>query len=263
MAQSAVITPSTYSLRWGQTADKNYEIGIGYVALYPKKLVTDQDIDTDYQNGAAWQGVTALNESTTGGEYTSIYADNIEYLKLLSNEEFEFTIEAYTSPEEFYPCDGKVKADVGTSSSAAPVDGVYLYGQERQKFGLAYITDMGQDGSLKGSKLHIIYNAKAKPSSRNNATINENPEAVTFSWGCETEGVDVSALVSGATNKTAHVIIEGYGYGKISKTKWESILTYLFGDGAAQNPTPGKLPTPAKLYSLLNPTTVSTSKSTK
>ena len=251
MAQSAAITPSLYTLQWGQTADKNYEIGIGYVALYPK--ATTATADTSYQAGSAWQGVSAINESTEGGEYTSVYADNIEYLKLLSNEEFGFTIEAYTSPSAFYPCDGKTVADIGDVTNSVPVPGMYLYGQERQKFGIAYITDMGQDGSLNASKLHIIYEAKAKPSSRDNQTINEDPEAVTFSWECETEGIDVTALIAGATNKTAHIIIEGPGTGKISQAKWDALLTYMFGDGNSD----GYLPNPTKIATLLGVSQVS------
>ena len=155
-------------LVWDQTGERNIEAGVSEVALFVME-------DGVYGDGVAWSGVTAINENPSGADVTDLYADNIKYASLRSAEKFGFTIEAYQYPEEWAECDG--------SAEAAP--GVYLGQQNRKAFGLVYKTQIGDDThpSLdKGYKLHIIYNSTASPSSRGYATINENPDAISFSW---------------------------------------------------------------------------------
>ena len=151
-------------LVWDETGVRNGVLYVQEGGIYPK--------------GVAWNGLTAVTESPSGAEATALYADDIKYLNLMSNEEFGATIEAYTYPDEFAECDG----------SAALVDGVMLGQQKRRTFGLCYRTALGNDteGSDYGYKLHIIYGALAAPSEKAYATINDSPEANTFSWELST-----------------------------------------------------------------------------
>ena len=153
-------------LVWDQTGEKFYETGVSNVALYP------QDDKGVYPKGVAWNGITAINESPSGAEATPLYADNIKYLELRSAEEYGSSIEAYTYPDEFAECDG----------SAEIAQGVKIGQQPRKPFGLVYKTTMGNDVQENdyGYKLHVIYGAKAAPSEKAYATINDSPEAITF-----------------------------------------------------------------------------------
>lgn len=162
-------------LTWDKTGERLYETGVDHGVLYIP------DATGIYDNGVAWNGLTTVTESPSGAEANALYADNIKYLNLISAEEFGATVEAYTYPEEFGQFDG----------TSAPVVGLYVGQQARRAFGLSYRTRLGNDvdGSDYGYKLHLIYNATAAPSEKAYATINDSPEAITFSWELTTTPV--------------------------------------------------------------------------
>ena len=163
-------------LVWDQTGERRYETGVKHGVLYVYS-------DGAYQKGVAWNGLTAVTESPSGAEATPLYADDIKYLNLVSAEEFGATIEAYTYPDEFAVCDG----------TAALVEGVSIGQQSRKTFGLVYKTTVGTDESNDaGYKLHIVYGCLAAPSEKAYATINDSPEAITFSWEVTTTPVSVT-----------------------------------------------------------------------
>lgn len=163
-------------LVWDQTGERRYETGVKNGVLYVYS-------DGAYQKGVAWNGLTAVTESPSGAEATPLYADDIKYLNLVSAEEFGATIEAYTYPDEFTVCDG----------TAALVEGVSIGQQSRKTFGLVYKTTVGTDESSDaGYKLHIVYGCLAAPSEKAYATINDSPEAITFSWEVTTTPVSVT-----------------------------------------------------------------------
>ena len=165
---------------WDKTGERFYETGVDRGVLYV------QDDQGKYPKGVAWNGLTGVTESPTGAEPNPLYADNIKYLNLFSVEEFEANIEAYTYPEEFEECDG----------SAELTPGVTLGQQPRKTFGLCYRTKLGNDleGEDYGYKLHLIYGAKAAPSDKGYETINDTPDAITFSWDVTTTPVPVTGF---------------------------------------------------------------------
>lgn len=165
-------------LIWDQTGERLYETGVKKGVLYP------QNTSGAYPLGVAWNGLTAVTESPSGAEPTDLYADDIKYLSLYSTEEFGATVEAYTYPKEFAECDGS--AEIAT--------GVTIGQQTRKAFGLCYRTVLGNDVSSEdyGYKLHLIYGAKASPSEKGYSTINDSPEAITFSWELNTTPVEVT-----------------------------------------------------------------------
>jgi len=170
---------------WDQTGLRLYETGIRNGVLYPRNS------SGLYPAGVPWNGIISVSESPTGVEPTPFYADDIKYLNLLSNEEFDATIEAYTYPDEFAECDG----------SAALGTGVLIGQQSRTPFGLCYRTTLGNDTEYNeyGYKLHIIYNALASPSEKTYSTINDSPEAITFSWELSTSPENVTGFKPTAT----------------------------------------------------------------
>lgn len=219
-------------ITWDNIGERFYETGVEHGVLYPYK-------NDAYQNGVAWNGLTAVSESPEGAEANALYADNIKYLNLISNEEFKATIEAYTYPDEFAECDG----------SASIANGVMVGQQKRIPFGLSYVTRVGNDteGTDKGKKYHIIYNATAAPSEKGYSTINDSPEAITFSWEVSTIPVEIGE----GFRPTAHIVIDTT---KVNdSTKIELLEDMLYGD-ANTAPT---LPTPAQLIAIFGdaPTT--------
>lgn len=194
-------------LVWDESGKRLYETGVEKGVLYV------QGENGQYGNGVAWNGLTAVTESPSGAEPTALYADDIKYLELFSAEEFGATIEAYTYPEEFEACDGS--ASLGT--------GVTIGQQDRKAFGLCYRTIVGNDvkGNEHGYKLHLIYGAKAKPSEKAYATVNDSPEAVTFSWEVSTTPVNVAGF-----KPTASVTIDST---KIQPDKLKAIEDKLYG----------------------------------
>lgn len=167
-------------IKWDQMGERIYETGVDRGVLYP------QDNNGEYPKGEPWNGLTSVNENPTGAEPTPLYADNIKYLELMSVEEFGCTIEAYTYPDSFEECDG--------SKEVAP--GLTIGQQDRKTFGFSYRTLVGNDveGEALGYKLHLVYGCKASPSDKTRETINETPDAVTFSWEVTTTPVPVEGL---------------------------------------------------------------------
>ena len=198
-------------LVWDNTGERLYETGVSKGVLY---------IPTDgvYNKGVAWNGLTAVTESPSGAEATPLYADDIKYLNLMSNEEFGCTIEAYTYPDEFAECDG----------SASLTEGVYIGQQARKTFGFCYRTVIGNDtdSNAHGYKLHIIYGCLAAPSEKNYATINDSPEAITFSWEVSTTPVNVTGH-----KPTACITIDST---KVNPTKLTELEKKLYGDTEAE-----------------------------
>jgi len=171
-------------LLWDQTSERTYETGVDHGVLFV------QNSAGAYPLGVAWNGLTAVTESPSGAEASPLYADNIKYLNLMSVEELAATIEAYTYPEEFGVCDGTV----------APYTGVLVGQQTRKTFGLAYRTQIGNDveGTDFGYKLHLVYGCLAAPSEKAYATVNDTPEAITFSWAITTSPVEIPDLKKSA-----------------------------------------------------------------
>ena len=186
-----------------------------------------QDASGTYPKGVAWNGLTAVNETPSGAEATPLYADDIKYLNLRSAEDFGATIEAYTYPEEFEACDG--------SAELAP--GVKIGQQARNAFGLCYRTVVGNDiaGNDFGYKLHIIYGATAAPSEKAYATINDSPEAITFSWEVNCTPVEVDGF-----KPTASLVIDST---KVDAEKLAALEAKLYGDES----TEAMLPLPAEI----------------
>ena len=193
---------------WDQTGERLYETGVKRGVLYV------QDSGGTYPKGVAWNGLTAVTESPSGAEATPLYADDIKYLNLISTEELGGTIEAYTYPDEFAECDG----------SASIATGVYIGQQSRKTFGMCYTTTVGNDvdSNAHGYKLHIIYGAQAKPSERAYATINDSPEAITFSWEFSTTPVNVTGF-----KPTANIVIDST---KATPEKMAALEKILYGD---------------------------------
>lgn len=211
---------TTYPLKWDQTGERFYETGVKNGVLY----VQDKGV---YGAGVAWNGLTAVTESPSGAEASPLYADDIKYLNLMSNEELGATIEAYTYPVEFEACDG----------SAAIATGVNIGQQSRKTFGLCYRTTLGNDesGNDYGYKLHLIYGCLAAPSEKAYATINDSPEAITFSWEVTTTPVAVTGY-----KPTASVTIDSTKVGPEKMAELEAIL-YGSGETAAKLPLPDEL----------------------
>lgn len=212
-------------LVWDQTNERLYETGVKMGVVYP------QATDGTYPMGVAWNGLTAVTESPSGAEATALYADDIKYLNLMSAEEFAATIEAYTYPDEFAECDG----------SAELAKGVAIGQQKRKAFGLCYRTVLGNDvdGIDHGYKLHIIYGAMAAPSEKAYATINDSPEAITFSWELSTTPVSVDGF-----KPTASITIDST---KADPTKLKALEKILYGSEEAE----ARLPLPNEIATLM------------
>lgn len=214
-----------YKLKWDQTGERLYETGVKQGVLYP------QSTSGSYPNGYAWNGLTAVTESPSGAEATALYADDIKYLNLLSSEEFGATIEAYTYPDEFAECDG----------TAELTKGVKLGQQPRKQFGLCYKTTLGNDVAKNdfGYKLHLVYGCSAAPSEKAYATINDSPEAITFSWEVSTTPVTVNGF-----KPTAHVEIDST---KVNPTELAKLEDKLFGSASEE----ATLPLPDEIKTLM------------
>lgn len=213
-------------LLWDQTGQRFFETGIDQGALYP--LTTNGT----YPAGYVWNGLTAVTESPSGAEAEPFYADNTKYVNLVSAEEFGGTIEAYTYPDEFGECDG----------TAEVTPGVIIGQQGRKQFGLVYRTKLGNDvsGQDLGYKLHLVYGALAAPSEKAYTTVNDTPEAVTFSWEFTTTPVAVTGHKPTSTftiNSTT-----------VNAAKLLALETILFGDAT----NPARLPLPDEVITLLS-----------
>lgn len=215
------------ALTWDNTGTRQYEMGTDHGVLYPMTT------DGTYGTGVAWNGLTAVTESPDGAEANDIYADNIKYASLRSAETFGATIEAYTFPDEFIPCDGGVEV----------VKGVVFGQQSRSKFGFSYRTQIGNDVKQDaGYKLHLVYGATASPSEKSYETINDSPEGMTFSWEIDTDPVSVKA--SQKLKPVASITIDST---KVNAGKLAALEKKLYGDDAG-NPT---LPLPDEVYNMM------------
>lgn len=216
-------------LVWDQTGQKIYETGVKKCVLYPT------DDSGAYGEGVAWSGITSIQESPSGAESNKIYADDIEYGDLTSKEEFGATIEAYTYPDEFALCDGTVE----------PVTGVRLGQQTRKVFGLSYVTTKGNDvkSTEYGYVIHFIYGAKAQPSEKSYSTINDNPDATTFSWTLSTTPVNVTGY-----KPVASITVDS---ATVSSEKLAELEEKIYGSDTVT----ASLPTPDELIALIKGST--------
>ena len=220
-------------LVWAKVGERLYETGVKKGVLYP------QNVNGTYPTGVAWNGLISVTESPSGAEASPIYADDIKYLNLISAEEFGATIEAYTYPDEFAACDG----------SAEVTEGVSIGQQSRTAFGRCYRTTLGNDGAgeAHGYKLHLIYGALAAPSEKGYQTINDSPEAITFSWEVSTTPVEVAGF-----KPTASLTIDST---KVDAAKLAALETILYGADATTAPVApavvARLPLPDEVKSLM------------
>ena len=218
-------------LVWDNVGERFYETGVKNCALYL------QNNDGSYPKGVAWNGISAINESPSGAESSPIYADDTKYLNLISNEELSASIEAYTYPDEFAECDGS--AEIAT--------GITIGQQPRKAFGLAYKTTLGNDiaGNEYGYKLHLLYGCKAAPSEKAYSTINDSPEAITFSWEISTTPVNVKGF-----KPTSNLTIDS---SKVAPEKLAALEVVLFGSESAE----ARLPLPDEIITLVGEPSVS------
>lgn len=211
-------------LIWDAIGEKYYEMGTKMGVLYP------MDDEGAYEEGVAWNGLTAVTESPSGAEETKLYADDIKYAALRSAEEYGYTIEAYTYPPEWEPCDG----------SAQVAAGVSIGQQKRKGFGFSWVTTVGNDVTDEvGQKIHIAWNSTASPSEKNYSTINDSPDAMTFSWECSTSPVNVKGH-----RPTSHMEIN---CAKLKAETVKAIQDKLWGSDSAK----ATLPSPDELIDLI------------
>lgn len=217
-------------LEWDKTGERLYETGVKQAALYV------QGEGGTYSKGVAWNGISSVTESPSGAEASPIYADDTKYLNLISTEEFAATVEAYTYPKEFEECDG--------TAEIAP--GVTIGQQTRKTFGMCYKTTLGNDteNNEHGYKLHMIYGATAAPSEKAYATINDSPEAITFSWELSTNPVNVTGA-----KPTASLTIDST---KVDAQKLAKLENILYGSAEAD----ARLPLPDEIATLMTDTSV-------
>lgn len=217
------------ALTWDGTGERLYETGVDHGVLFVA------DGNGGYGAGVAWNGLTAVNESPEGAEPNALYADNIKYLNLMSNEEFNFSIESYTYPPEFGPCIGEVATATGVTFSQ----------QARKEFGFSYRTKIGNDvdGENHGYKLHLVYGCLASAVEKAHNTINDSPEAETFSFDVTTTPIPVDSIsVAGVTKPVAHIVIDST---TANSTKLTAFLDTLYGSSSAS----ATLPTLAQVIS--------------
>lgn len=225
-----------FKIAWDQTGERLYETGVDRGVLY------HLDESNKYTKGYAWNGLTGVTESPAGAEATDLYADNIKYLSMRSAETFGATIEAYTYPDEFAECDGS--SEIAT--------GVKIGQQSRKTFGLCYRTVIGNDvnGNDHGYLLHLIYGCTASPSEKAYATINDSPEAITFSWEVTTTPVNVEGF-----KPTASLTIDST---KANATDLATLEGILYGTAAGAEGIPAavepRLPLPDEVAEIMSTT---------
>lgn len=215
-------------IQWDLTGERTYETGVDRGVLYTYDLESK-----DYNEGVGWNGLTTINETPSGAEPTAHYADNIKYLNLMSAEEFGFTIEAFTYPEEFGLCDG-----------SHVEDGLFIGQQARVPFGLTYRTLIGNDTQANdyGYQLHFVWNALASPSEKSHNTVNENPEPTAMSWTAST--TPTPFVEHDNLKPTAHVYVDST---KTDPAKLKALEAIMWGDETNEP----RLPTPDEVYNII------------
>ena len=216
------------ALAWHETGDKQYELGVDKGVFYPLNATTSA-----YDKAYAWNGLISVTESPSGAEVTKNYADNDVYMSLMSAEEFAATVEAYNYPDEFALVDG----------TAEPVPGLYVGQQPRKPFGLSYRTKVGNDskGMDAGYKIHLIYNAMAAPSEKAYSTVNDSPEATTFSWELSTTPINAGDVLKSTAQLTINSL-------KVSAAKLKALENILYGTTTLE----ARLPLPTEVIGLLS-----------
>lgn len=224
-------------LTWDALADRKYETGVSKGVFYP---YNSSSSDHPYAGGVAWNGLTAVNESADGADITTLYADNIEYLHIMSPEKFGITIECYNYPSAFAECIGK---NTGTgkatgSSTYSSIPGFIITGQSHKAFGFCYRTELGSEANNElGYKIHIVYGCKSAPSDENHETVNDSPSAMSYSFECSTTP---DSFGDDSTFKpTAHVIIDST---KLASGKLTTLENLLYGTDGTPGTDP-ELPT--------------------
>ncbi len=216
------------ALAWHETGDKQYELGVDKGVFYPLNATTSA-----YDTAYAWNGLISVTESPSGAEVTKNYADNDVYMSLMSAEEFAATVEAYNYPDEFALVDG----------TAEPVPGLYVGQQPRKPFGLSYRTKVGNDskGMDAGYKIHLIYNAMAAPSEKAYSTVNDSPEATTFSWELSTTPINAGDVLKSTAQLTINSL-------KVPAAKLKALDDILYGTTTME----ARLPLPTEVIGLLS-----------
>ncbi len=233
-----------FLIEWDKPGEKLFETGVDRCVLYVLKDTISDPTDP-YDIGVPWNGVTNISQSASGGEPTPLWADNSKYLNLISTEEANLSIEAYTYPDEFEACDGS--REIGTAG-ASGITGVSIGQQPRKQFAITYRTLLGNDQKSTdyGYKLHIVYGCYAAPSDRSYATVNDSPEAISFSWSISTTPVELTGY-----KPTSVLTIDST---KIAKAKLTAIEDVLYGKAAAQSTeaVDPKILLPAGIVDILN-----------
>lgn len=229
---------ATYAIKWDEAGKRFYETGVKMGVFYPRG--TNEDGEQFYNHGVAWNGLTAVTEKPTGADVEALYADDMKYLELRGREDFEATVEAYTYPDEFALCDG----------SAVLATGVIIGQQKRKPFGMCYRTVIGNDTEYDthGYKLHLVYGCSVSPSERAYSTINDSPEAITFSWDMTT----VPENVTGHDN-VACITIDST---KADATCLAALEQILYGTPASTgvDAVDPRMPLPDEVKSVMTPT---------
>lgn len=219
-----------YALAWDQIGERIFETGIDRGVIYPA-------VGASYPKGAAWNGLTGVDETPEGAEANDKYADNIKYLSIYSAETFKGTIKAFMYPDEFKACNGE-----------ADVNGVTLGQQSRKSFGLCYRTIVGNDteGNDHGYKLHLVYGCRVAPSEKSYESVNDSPDAIELSWEFDTTPVVLSTVdpvTEQVYKPTSIITIDST---KVDAEKLAELEQALYGT-AAEGGTPavdGYLPLP-------------------
>ena len=221
-------------LKWDETGERLYETGVDKCVLYVYDPSKTDEGRHPYSPGVAWNGITGVTESPDGAESEDLYADNVKYLSLLSAETMGLTLTAYMYPDEFAICDG----------TAELIGGIVVGQQARRSFGLAYRTLVGNDtqGTDHGYKLHLVYGCRASVAQKDYNTVNENPDAVQFSWDITTTPVDVPGL-----KPTSHITIDST---KVDPTELAALEAILYGG----DDTEARLPLPTELKTIFKKT---------
>lgn len=226
---------------WDKEGERLYETGCDRCVLYPTN-------NGKYTDGVPWNGLTSVNENPSGAEATPLYADNVKYVNMMSNEDFGATIEAYMYPDEFAECDGSLEI----------IPGVFAGQQSRKTFGLSYRTMLGNDTELNdhGYKIHLVYGCLAAPSQKEYGTINDSPDAATMSWEISTTPVSISKLIDGKKIKpTATLTFNSTKFSKEFMTKLEEILYGKAPTAPEKNDgTKPRLPLPDEIIETFNAT---------